>query len=248
MKNEANKEVMEKLRKILKLAAGKGATENEIAVAMAKAKSLAREHQIEISSVNLQDDLTRPGGITIEKDDTLRTRSIYRQPYHRRIFNVLEEVFDVQIVWHGYSSSGGYRITQIDVIGETTDVAIAIAIYPFLEKAFPAGLSRKVSARELTYCAAHTNGFYLGFARGIILANQREEENMPAEQTQQWGLIVVKKDALIDAKLAELYKDLKRRKSRHQEMSSEALRLGKREGEKINLRQVGTGTAAKQLN
>lgn len=242
------KEVIEKIRKCLALANDRNASEGEIWNAVARAKEIAMRHGIDISQVGPSEE-KKPTEVVIDKDNHIN--AIYRQPYHKWVFKVLEDVFEIKVIWNHTSTSGGVIINYITFIGDATDVAIAKVMFKWLEKKFPAALSKKVSQGILTYKAAHTNGFYLGFCIGIIRANQRKEkevkESLPAEQANQFALMVVKKEEAIDKVLKEKYPKLKTARNTRQQLSSEAAYYGEAEGLQVNLRQVGSGTPASQL-
>jgi hypothetical protein len=246
-------EILEKLTKILRLANDRAAQPGEIEAAMGKARELAMRHSIDLASVNLNPDTKIEGGIEVEKNSTLKTRSKYKQPYHYWVFGVLQEVFEVKVIISEYSDyNGGKVISAIHIIGEAVDVAIACAVYPFLEKVFPATLSRAVSAGTLTYCAAHTNGCYRGIHWGIIEANKREVEKLKKEEQQTLAMVIRKKSEVVEAAMYQMFPAMKARqemekrlnkgkekKARRVQMSWEALNYGHAEGKKINLKQVG---------
>jgi len=246
-------EIIEKLTKILRLATDRAAQPGEVEAAMAKAREMAMRHSIDLASVNLNPDTKVEGGIQVEKNSTLKTRSKYKQPYHYWVFAVLQEVFEVKVIISECSDyNGGKVISAIHIIGEALDVAIACAIYPFLEKVFPATLSRAVSAGTLTYCAAHTNGCYRGIHWGIIEANRREREKFKPEEQQTLAMVVRKKEEVVQAAMHEMFPAIKKReeleakkkeegkekKARRVQMSWEAVSYGHQEGKKINLKQV----------
>ncbi len=231
-------EIIEKIRKLLILAGDKAAHAGEIETAMVKAKELARRHAIDIASVDLNQE-SESNSIEVEKDSSLKTRSKFRQPYHRYIFWILKQVFEVHVVLSGHSTMNGQVIEEIHLIGDPTDIAIAKVIFPFLEAVFPRTLSRFVRDGTLTYRTAHMNGCYHGLAIGIITANKKQEEALPKEDRSKWALIVVKKTDVIQRKMKELFPDMREgRRSSIREQSSHAMSLGFREGSKLNLNQI----------
>jgi len=207
-------EVIEKLRKILILANNRAAYKGEVEAAMAKAREIAIAHNIELSSIDLDSEEQVKGSITIEKDETLRIRSKFKQPYHNWVFFVLREVFHVHVIERSHSLWGGKVVSAIILVGEAGDVAIAKAVFPFLEKVFPAILSRFVSEGTLTYCAADTNGCYRGIFAGIVETNRREEAKIAPVQTNRYALVVRRKGELVQAAVEKHFPYLERRKGR----------------------------------
>ena len=177
----------------------------------------------------------------ITSDGSLRTRSKHEQPYHRWIYRVLLEVFEVQVIRVYERTPTGLTVNP-HLVGSPFDVALAKEIFPFLEEVFPASRGRFVSSGQFTYSRADSNSFYAGFYYGIIDTNKREEEK-EVKQSQasasQYALVLRKKEELIEAKLDELYPHRHSTRSRTQNRNAVAEMLGHQEGRKINLRQVG---------
>ena len=243
-----NNQVIEKIKKILKLANGAGASQGEIEAAMAKAKEVAMRYNIDLASVDVGSEDELKASMSVEKDSSLRTRSKYKQPYHDWLFAVLEGVFSVKIIQTVHNEYNGKRISALHIIGETVDVAICKEVYPWLEKVFPRTLSKAVSQGILTYSAADTNGCYSGLYSGIIEVNRQEEEKLEVEDKNRYALVVKQKDELVQEKLQEEFPHLKYNKARARQYNPFAADYGRREGRKINLNQVGAGSPASRLN
>src|SRR6266545_1551430 len=99
-------EIVNKIRKCLALANGLNATQGEMETAMGKAKEIAMRYNIDITNVSMTDP-TSQGGMEIEEDRSLKIRSQYQQPYHKWIFHILEEVFEIRILFFKMSTYGG---------------------------------------------------------------------------------------------------------------------------------------------
>lgn len=237
-----NEQVIDKIKKILKLAKGAGASQGEIEAALAKAKEVAMRHNIDLASIDTSEESIR-AGIFVERDSSLRTRSKYKQPYHDWVFAVLEAVFSVRVVQTVHSEYNGKRISALHIIGETVDVAICREIYPWLEKVFPRTLSKAVSQGLLSYSAADTNGCYSGLYTGIIEVNRQEEEKLQTEDRHRYAIVVKEKMEMVDEKVGEEFPNLRKSKSRARNYNPFAADHGRQEGRKINLRQVGAGSA-----
>lgn len=245
-----DQEIIDKLTKILRLAKDKAAQPGEIEAAMARARAIAVQHNIELASIDLTNDDKAKAAIDITKE-TMRTRSKHEQPYHRWIYQVLREVFEVKVIRVWYMSASGGRVVEPTLIGSPFDIAIAKEIFPFLEKIFPATLSRAVSGGQLTYSMADTNGCYEGICHGIIDTNRREEEKVVKESTNtnqnQYALVLAKKEELIEQAMDKYFPNRKARPNRARTFNPGAYHYGQQEGRKINLRQVGPATNKGQL-
>lgn len=231
-------DIINKLRKILTLANDDAAHPGEAEAAMAKAREIAIAHNIELASVDMDSDDRAKSNINIEKDDSLRIRSKYQQPYHRWVFGILEVVFQVHVILNIYSSSSGKVVTRITLVGDAVDVAIAKEVFPFLEKIFPATLSRCVSEGKLRYCAADTNGCYRGIYAGIVETNRRAEAKATST-TNRYALVVRRKEEEISSAVAIWFPFLRKQRRTTQRKNPLAQMLGYAEGRKINLNQLG---------
>ena len=235
---KADSAVIEKIRKMLALAGDKAASKGEIENAMAKAKEIAMRHAIDIASI-IPKNGNKATVHDIQKDSTLKTRSVREQPYHRYVYNVIMEVFEIDLVRSGHKDCyGDWVTTAIHLIGDPTDIEIVKVIFPWLESIFPRTLSRLVKKHELTARAADANGFFLGMAQGIVEANKREEEKLSEEDKQTYALVVVGKQEAIQKAKEELFPKLNKPKSNRRAHNGFAIALGQEEGRKVNLNQV----------
>jgi hypothetical protein len=231
----------------LTLANDKAATPGEVEAAMAKAKQIAIENAIELSSI----DLTNPNskssaGVKVESDTGLKLEAASWCPYHQWVFHVVQKVFGVKMIISTHKQGTRTKVSKIWVIGETTDVAIAKAVFTWLEDLFPKSYREALRTGQLSKeCGAARNGFYRGMAAGILEMNKREEEKIVNKA--QWGLIVRSKETAIQARVAEEFPDLKASKSRERSHSDYAAALGFQKGKQINLNQIGSTQSSSQL-
>ena len=230
--------IIEKIRKVLALANGKNAYKGEMITALAKAKEMAMRHGIDLATIDINKG-QGPTEITATVDKDLNIRSKYEQPYHRYVFDILWNVFNVRVVPSARSETGGRRIIGLFLIGEEADIAISKEIFKWLEEIFPRILSTAVREKRLTYSMAHTNGCYAGVYLGILDTNKREEEKLNQDDKNKWGLVVRSKESAIDKMMAEYFPRLEQKKYRGTFKSHEAFQHGYNEGRKLNLRQVG---------
>ena len=236
---KTKKEILDKISKLLRLADDRGATEGEVANAMAAAKQLARRHDIDISSVSLDDPDAKKPGLEVTKDSSIRTKTVRRQPYHKWVYATIEEVFDITIIRSGYNDQYGDRIdTTLHFIGTPMDVEIAKVIFPFLEKLFPRIYNRKVKERMLSRFAADMNGFYLGFYRGIREANKRKKEELSNDDANRYAMVLVSKQDAIQLKVNAEFPNLKFARACHAAFSGRGVATGEEEGKKIKLNQL----------
>jgi len=244
-----NQEVIEKLQKILALAADSAATAGEVEAAMGKAKELALRYGVSLASVPPKAGSKSGPALNVETNSNLVPKTRFKHAYHDPIFAVLQEAFGVKILIrkHRGHSSTHVSISHIFVIGEETDVALVLVVYPWLEKLFPrlfsVGIRQgKVAGRD----RASQNGFFWGLAGGIIAVNKREEEKLTQAQATCWALVVRSKEALIKQKMEQDFPNATEGKAKKLAMDYRAHAHGQREGEKINLRQTTGGDNGKE--
>lgn len=236
-------EIISKLTKILRLAGDKAAHPGEVENAMAKARAIAVQHNIELSSIDLTDDTKVADAMQVSKDSTLRTSTNFERRQHPWIYRVVREVFGVHIILN-YRQRGSRRIVNcIHLIGDPVDVAIAKEIFPFLEKSFVGIFNRAVREGTLVRCAADMNGCYRGVYRGILETNRREEAKTVQTSSSyvgpaKYALVLRKKEELIEAAEKKFFPDAEPIKQRQKQVNHFAEAYGTLEGRKINLRQI----------
>jgi len=235
--NKVSDEVIEKIRKCLALAHGRGATQGEMEAAMGKAKEIAMRYHLEIADISMEDKSgkNKKGSITTDKN-SVNIRSKHVRPYHRYVTATLMEVFGIRVIQ-------SYR--SFIFIGETFDVAVSCALFPWLEEAFWSCYWQiRKSYGETEYVAGTANGAYLGFYNGLLAANKRAEATLTSTEKQSWALVVVDKNALVEQRMKEEFPNLgKARKSTTRSIDHGAYAAGYAKGKTVNLRQVSGGTS-----
>lgn len=114
-------EVIEKLRKLLRLATDKAATQGEAEAAMQKAQELALRYKIELAGIEHGE---RPA------EEYQQETQIRRKTFQAKYVEwIVRKHFNIQMVY----GSGG----ELFVIGKTTDIAFARWVMEFLEGEFP---------------------------------------------------------------------------------------------------------------
>ena len=244
--------VMEKLRKILALAGDKAATQGEIEAAMARAKEIAMQHNIELADVNMEDPNDRKKGLDIVNDTGLTVKAAFERKWHGWIFHVLKEMFGVRVVLNRLRHGSRHRITKVWMIGEATDVAIAQAVFKWLEELYPKSYRELVNDYSIPVDdAASQHGYYRGLTAGILAANLRKQEEVKqassAESNNKYAVVLRNKEDAIEQMMALAFPDLKQRKARAVQERNSAAALGYQKGRAINLRQMGAGKQNGQI-
>ncbi len=187
-------EVLNKIKKMLKLATNKGATENEAYVAMQQAQNLAIKYGLSLGNISLEEEKPQQENITKEyiMDFT------YSNIYNRTLLNIIAKNFRCEIlVTHGDGYVRGV------FVGTETDVAIAkevvLSAYRFMEKR-----AKEYSRGYRELSKKYMNSYRLGFLNGLQskykdnLSKLREEYPEAVGLDGEYGLVVVKPESLAE--------------------------------------------------
>jgi hypothetical protein len=239
-----NEQVIEKLKKILRLADNEAATQGEIEAAMGRAKEIAMQHNIDLSMLDFSDPKAKASAIETDAA-TVEFGTSRESACHRFISLVIKKVFGVFIV---RVNPGGHPAYCF--IGEKGDIAIAKEIFPWLESVFMKTLRAKVKIGQIRQCAGDRNGFYHGMAEGLIEVNVRTVKETLAKQhvdANKYAIVLRNKDIAIQEAVVRYFPRLTKSHSTRTAGSPSAQDLGRREGRTITLRQTGGGTARQAL-
>jgi len=227
-----NDAIIAKLQKILARAeAGRGASQAEMETAMAMAQKLAAEHNLDIGAIMAQ-------SVETGKAPSLDTDASYfgyrgksAKPEHVYILWVLQACFGVQAIRMGR--------TSVCLVGEKTDVAMAQFCFKFLESQFSKLMRQFIASRGRTGygTAVEQASFYTGLYQGIVAANKRAVEEQVGAKRDAYALVLVNKSAIVKAKVAQLFPDVKITSEKARPMDWAAQAAGKARGAQIKLNQ-----------
>lgn len=239
-----NEQVLETLRKVLNLAA-RGATQGEMEAAMARAKAIAIKHNIDLASVSMADPKAKKG-VEVENDSSLQSNVAFERKFHRWVFHVISELFGVRFILSRQECGSRCRIKTIYIIGETTDVAIAKAVFPWLEDLYPKSYRKAVNDFKIAEDnSASAHGYYRGLSAGILEVNRKaEEEVAKSVDANKYALVVRDKKLAIQQRVEQDFPVLSKRKSRTRDESDIAAGVGYERGKQINLNQINSGAKA----
>lgn len=241
-----NDNLLEKLKKILRLANCQSATPGEAEAAMARASELARKHNIDLAMVNFQSD---PTGSKLEMSvdrQQCGIRSKRFQMYHQNIWHVFQQLFGVEII--SFRSGRDY----IYFVGTSADIAVCQTLLPWLEDVFCSTYNQATSAGRLDRNRINQRSVYYGLQHGIVKANrlaeERQKQTMSDQEKNCFALVLRKKEEVIAEKMKEFFPDLKYRKSKQVDVDERAYNHGLTKGSQIRLDQTGVGPKQSQLS
>lgn len=222
--------VLQKLQKILSRAdTSRGATEAEAQAAMAAAQRLAIQHNLDLAAVMASGPADAPAKLETDKVELVAPNK--HRPYSEPIAHVLQDCFDVSVIWVG-------RDARAVIIGEKTDVQLATYCWGWLQQTFPRLFRQYCDARGLPFLTGiPRRSYYVGLSRGIRESNQRQRAEAKTDKAtgQSFALVLVKKEELVQARVAEEFPMLRNMARRTRSMDHEAFAHGQLEGRKIKL-------------
>ena len=198
--NQANAHegIVEKIRNLFKMANPEnGATQNEMEVAMRKAKELMVKHQIEL--IDLED---KPADAIVEEFiDTERKK----RDEDRWIPVVIRKVFGVRPLYckrwdRSVGRSGGYRHVYI-FIGDPEDVKIAKVALPVIYNAMKNGLNEYLRINGIKWNTHTANSFFRGVADGFIKESVHGQaaamKQFRKDQQDRFAIVLANKETRI---------------------------------------------------
>jgi hypothetical protein len=194
----ASDEILEKIKKLLRVDTKSGATETEVEQALMAAQRLATRYSLDLASIDPTDAKAKDEPIVREE---FRPRDEWGDTYqqfpanHKYMAWIIGRFFNVEIIeisgWEKREKNYGMGIKgQIDVrtkkiefIGRKTNVHIAIYVYQYLHREFTE-LWRKYKATTNAPMTSR-NSFFYGLYAGLTDKLQKEKGTVEAEVQQK---------------------------------------------------------------
>lgn len=229
---ERMKEVMEKIKKLLRLAADQRGNPHEAERALALAFELAEKHRVDVTSLDLDEEVAK---IVFEhihigqRLDTLR----------KGILGLLQTYFHVTVCVQG---------ARLLVIGKPEDILFATYVHDFLLRAGRACLAtftadEKRARRRMT--PLKRAGYLQGFVYG--LSSQLNRARTALALDDERTALVLAEEGARKAKLAAMVPDRAVVKSQSKKLNKSALEQGWIDGRKTQINQPLAGAAAEKL-
>lgn len=221
----ASATILERIKKLLRLARDKAATQAEAERAMAMAFMLAEKHHVDVAGLNLDDEGEPLVGEFCEFGR--------RDPFTLSVASILVRFFHVEAC---------FREKSVLFVGRQTDVQIAGYVFDFLRRAGRAAL-REYEAAEKRQRRRRTplkrRNFLAGFAWGVRYQLEQRRETIALTDGQS-ALVLAEQQAR-EAKLAELVPKMATIKERQFRPVRSAAMLGFHTGKSTSIHQPLTG-------
>ena len=170
---DQNSEVLEKIKKLLRL--GTSANQHEAELALQRAFELARRHNIDLASVDVDDQTRR----ILHKAFGLGQRTSL---LHKLAIRVVHNHFNVSAIMSNYFHPNLLCVAnRVIFVGTETDIEIAWYVVDFLVSACRKSLRQfqKESPRKLT--PNKRRGFIAGFFYGVSSKLRLSENQLQIE-------------------------------------------------------------------
>jgi hypothetical protein len=224
-----NKDILEKIRKLLRLAdTSRGATENEAKVALAKAQELMTRHNIDSALLRMERGESGGGSFTVNKGKVDLPKTL--NPADLMILSLLQAHFNVKTI---LMPNG--RGTPVDIIGAPADIDFAIYAFNYLRQTFFRCWNEFKRTHANPDKASYYRGLRDGLSSELKAAKQRAEESYASDQRQAYGLVVVDQQAVITRYVEENYGKLRNRNTRSRRLHSGSYVAGETKGRTIQI-------------
>lgn len=207
--------ISEKVKKLLRLAGCKAASPAEAALALERAQDLILRHQIDIASLNLDENMER---IVTERIVIGRSITLIK----RLVVGILINYFPVRSLFEIKSSCHGGRNVELVVMGFESDVTMAGYVFHFLvgacSRAVRQFAKEEREARRKVTKNKNTN-FINGWMWGAAKNLRKPDVAAEALTDSRTALILSERRTKVDAQFADEFpteklKELKEQKYR----------------------------------
>ena len=223
-----NKDILEKIRKLLRLAdTSRGATESEAQVALAKAQELMTRHNIDSALLRMERGESGHG-FAVDKGKVDLPKTL--NPADLMILSLLQGHFNVKTI---LMPNG--RGTPVDIIGSPADIDFAIYVFQYLRQTFFRCWNEFKRVHANPDKASYYRGLRDGLNTALKEAKQRAEESYGSGERQTYGLVLVDQQAAIKQYVDEHYGKLRKRSGARRKMHSGSYTAGESKGRTIQI-------------
>jgi hypothetical protein len=212
--------VIDKIRKLLRL--GKSSNPNEAALAIARAFELARKHAIDLESVNLDD----------EAIECFLSRIGARLSFEQKlILNLVKRFFRVDII---------ADLPNIAYIGRETDISIAQYVYDYLLRALRGGLRVYQAEVRRKLSRTRKQNFIQGWIYGVAFKLEAAAKQLAVEDSR-FAMVKVEEDPRVRAAAKQFYPRTRPVKTKLHRKDLSAMEVGWRNGKNVDIHQPLAG-------
>lgn len=226
-----NSVILEKIKKLLRLAGS--SNQHEAELALLKAQELAIEANIDFAAARMAADSENTEEEMIKESVAEGKRKCIAQ---KLVSAILLKYFNVYVVYGGNRQNGMF----IHYIGKKNDVSLAIEINSFLCQEFMQRWRQYKLIKGVSLDLRNT--FLFGMWEGLSGKLQRQKDSIEAARLQdealknKYALVLIDEDKQRKDKAKEIFTDFRDNKNTVKPPKNEQIRQdGRIEGEKIHI-------------
>lgn len=220
--------LIKKLQALLRVRTDRGASQNEMEIALAAAQRMAIKHKIDLATIcdeSTEDESL--GGEIIRKIFKTTFESETREPAcSLYVCAILKKFFSVKLV----ALKPGVKLA---VIGKESDVDFAIYVYAYLRGTF--NKLWYVEKDLYEYNDSSRDSFFRGLYDGLQTKLADVQMEMEKEAPEKYALVLVADESKLVAKLKEFYPSLRQEKAKFGKYDHSAYESGKEQGGKVGI-------------
>jgi hypothetical protein len=228
-KTDAELSAIEKIRKLMEFSKENGASESEIENAMKLAQRLMLKHNLEMGDIGLTtNDIAEFHLPNTWKKGTESKRFLWD------LLSCIASGYNCEVL-SGYSTELGVMAYKIIGFREDRE-AVAVLFEATLPQVRSLTKARYKESDKSASIVKFTISYQTGFIHGLRAKLKADkEEFIKSESSEEYGLMIVKKDALIEEYVKEELKP-KPRKTVSLDVDKEAYTKGKEDGSEKSLK------------
>lgn len=199
-KSEKELTAIDKIRKLMEFSVENGATEAEVENAMQLAQRLMMKHNLEQKDIEINGDDINVTIVNSTWKDGMEARS-----YEWSVLQVLSKVYNCQTL---RTRNKATNIDCFKVIGQPEDRELVVTIFgSVLPQIRTITKKRFKESDKALSLFKFTTSYQTGFLDGLETKLSADRETyFSQEDKESWGLMIVKKDALVEDWIQEFIK------------------------------------------
>lgn len=231
--------IMDRLKKLFALAdPSRGATENEVFVALKRAKELMARHNLSMAQVTkeIKEDKTAPKISIIEGEAHTRKGNISLKKYEQWLAHVIDELCDTKHLYYTVRAvAQRFQKCRLVFVGEQTDCAVAAQMWNIFRTT--------IHKHARAYCGKGFTPSHRSYCEGFVARlYKRSRELKPKdlgltkEEGKSVALVVVnKRDALQQWWDSQQFKSKRKSNAQSGKMDYDAYDKGYEDGGRMDL-------------
>ena len=200
--------ILDKIRKLLRLAdRSRGATENEVKVALSKAQELMTRHNIDSVLFRMEHGESGSPSFKVDKGKVDLPKTL--NPADILILAILQKHFNVRCILTHTKNA-----TPVDIIGAPADIDVAIYAFNFLRTTFFRCWNEFKAGIPGADRKAYYKGLHDGICEVLNEAKKRAEESYASIHRNAYALVIVDQTAAVARYVDTNYGKLRTKKYR----------------------------------